>query len=164
MRLKLLPIIFFLNVINLFSQDFSRILEIKNNRMYGEDIKKLQLQLVDCGFTETGNVDGYYGPMTEGVIKNIQYFSGFEQSGRVDRMLWDFLFNKSNDNLLQSINIITKYDIKNFTKETSRRMGYSTEGGELEKYFFENEIKQINLAGRQLNIKPIYTTMGYFKL
>jgi peptidoglycan hydrolase-like protein with peptidoglycan-binding domain len=105
---SVLKIVFFLNIANLFSQDFSRIIELRNNRHYGEDIKKLQYQLINYGFIEIGKADGYYGPLTEGAIKNIQYFSGFEQNGKVDRTAWDFLFNESNDNLLKNISIISK--------------------------------------------------------
>jgi hypothetical protein len=95
-----------------FSQNFSRILELKNTRMNGRDITNLQERLILLGFYEVGEVDGYYGPKTERVIKAIQRFSGFQEDGKVDHLLWNFIF--SNDgfiiNYLRLINTVSLYN------------------------------------------------------
>ena len=74
--------------------NFTRIIELTNPRMNGPDVLALQEKLLSLGFSEIGTADGYYGPMTEGVIKNIQTSSHFEINGKVDRVLWDHIFNK----------------------------------------------------------------------
>jgi hypothetical protein len=114
--------------------------------MYGEDIIKLQHHLVGYGFNGIGETDGYYGPLTESVIKNIQCFLGFEQDGKINKVLWDYLFNKSNENLLKDISTILNYNISGYTNETEDRMGYSTEGGHIERYFFNRITRKIELT------------------
>ena len=82
----------------------SRIIELQADRMNGPDIVKLQTHLKqNYGFDEIGEIDGYYGPLTEAVIKTIQYYSGFEPNGKVDKQLWDFLFKQSNAVILERI-------------------------------------------------------------
>jgi peptidoglycan hydrolase-like protein with peptidoglycan-binding domain len=143
---KIIPSLFLLFIVNnLFSDEFYRIIEVKDIRMYGSDIEKLQIKLIEYGFNEIGEIDAYYGPLTENAIKTIQFYLGFEQNGKVDVILWDLLFNESNAIILKNINIISKYDPDEFEKESGRRMGYSTEGGHIEKYFLNKEIKMIKL-------------------
>jgi peptidoglycan hydrolase-like protein with peptidoglycan-binding domain len=67
----------------MFSQDFPGIIELRNDRMYSAELKHY-------GFDEFGEIDGYYGPLTENMIKTIQRFSGFEENGIVDKRLWEF--------------------------------------------------------------------------
>jgi hypothetical protein len=138
-----LVLIFIVN--NIFSQEFSRIIELRSNRMYGIDIIRLQTILKNYGFNEVGEIDGYYGPLTENVIKTIQCFSGFEQNGKIDKELWDFIFDESNILLIENINIVSKYNVDTFRKEVGSRMGYSTEGGHVDKYYSGGTIKVINL-------------------
>ena len=70
---------------------------------------------------------------------------GFEKDGRVDEELWDFLFDVSNKTLIEKVSIVSNYDLDKFRKETGSRMGYSLEGGMIEKYFLGDEIKYIKL-------------------
>jgi len=123
----------------------SSLFELKNPPMNNQDILNLQERLLSLGFSEIGNADGYYGQLTAEVIKTIQYFSGFEQNKIVDKKLWNFIFNESNNTILKNINIVSKYNINELRKATERRMGYSNEGGGIEKYFSGNEIKIIKL-------------------
>jgi len=113
--------------------------------MNNQDVLNLQERLLELGFSEIGNADGYYGPLMAEGIKTIQYFSGFEQNKIVDKKLWDFVFNKSNDTILSYISIVSKYNTNELRMEPGKRMGYSNEGGGIEKYFSENEIKIIRL-------------------
>ena len=71
---------------------FIRNIELTNPRMEGQDILELQNRLLQLGFAEIGEADGYYGPLTEVVIKNIQMLYGFEANGKVDRSFWGFVF------------------------------------------------------------------------
>ena len=98
------------------SNDFSRIIELRNPRMQGDDITSLQNRLLSLGFTGPGEDDGYYGPMTESVIKDIQSFSTFEQDGKIDRPLWDFIFDDRNNGILRSISEIARYDRTRMTQ------------------------------------------------
>jgi peptidoglycan hydrolase-like protein with peptidoglycan-binding domain len=113
--------------------------------MNGPDIKKMQTVLTNYGFKELGEIDSYYGPLTEAVIKNIQYFLGFEQDGKVNKIMWDFLLDESNNAILKNISTLTKYNLNELRKESSPRMGYSSEGGQVDKYYMGNELKRINL-------------------
>ena len=82
---------------------FFRIIELQTNRMNGPDVGQLQANLIQCGFYEIGEIDGYYGPATESAIKKIQYHLRLEQNGKVDKPLWDFMFVKSNSGILKRI-------------------------------------------------------------
>ena len=73
-----------------------RTIELTNPRMNGDDILELQSRLLSLGFVEIGEADGYYGPLMEEAIKNIQMAYGFEANGKVDRALWGFLFLDKN--------------------------------------------------------------------
>jgi len=70
---------------------------------------------------------------------------GFEQNGKVDKLLWGFLFNDSNRIILENVSIVSKYNVDDFIKKRENRMGYSTEGGYIEEYYLNNEIKIIKL-------------------
>ena len=101
----------------IFSQNFDRIIELMNPvRMNGQDILILQKRLLSLGFSDVGEADGYYGPLSEKVIKNIQFFSGFKSDGKIFKPVWDFIFNEENNRLLQGISIVSTYDITLFSK------------------------------------------------
>jgi peptidoglycan hydrolase-like protein with peptidoglycan-binding domain len=99
----------FLNGIDLAAQSFSRKLETRRERMNGADVRALQERLLRSGFAGVGEADGYYGPKTEKAIRDIQNFAGFEQTGTVDRSLWDFIFTDS-AGTLALIGIVSAYD------------------------------------------------------
>jgi len=116
--LKSIFYIFFSFIItsSIFSQDFYRIIELKNPRMNGLDVLELQKRLLKLTFYELGEADGYYGPMTEDVVKKIQRFSGFESDGKINRVLWDYIFNDGNESLLKNVGVVLLYDITKFIK------------------------------------------------
>jgi hypothetical protein len=68
-------------------------LAMKNPRMNGPEVFALQNRLLELQFYELGEADGYYGPMTETVIKKIQDYRGLPATGIVDKELWDFIFD-----------------------------------------------------------------------
>ena len=105
-----------------FSQGFSRVLEVRPNRMNGQDVVSLQRRLISHGFSEIGDADGYYGPRIEQTVKNIQKFSGFEENGKVDRLLWEFIFSNDDTSIeyLAIICTVSMYDTNTL---------YSLEGG-----------------------------------
>jgi peptidoglycan hydrolase-like protein with peptidoglycan-binding domain len=94
-----------------FSQGFYRIIEVKSPRMNGPDVLNLQKRLLSLGFYELGEADGYYGPMTEDIIKRVKNFSGYEIDGTVNKYIWDFIFSVENNALLRNISTISKYNI-----------------------------------------------------
>jgi hypothetical protein len=95
-----------------YSQDFSRTIELKNPRMNGQDVLRLQTRLLALGFSGIGEADGYYGPLSEGAIKSIQTFSNFEYeeaNGKVERALWDYIFDNRNSAFLRDVGAVSSY-------------------------------------------------------
>jgi hypothetical protein len=84
----------FIFVLPVFSQDFNRVIELKNPRMNGQDVLALQKRLLEFTFYELGEADGYYGPMTEGVIKKIQASWDLPVTGIVNKEFWDIIFDE----------------------------------------------------------------------
>jgi tetratricopeptide (TPR) repeat protein len=81
---------------------FSRTLKLQAPRMSGSDVLKLQERLLSLGFSGVGEADGYYGPKSEGTIKIVQRFLGYQQNGEVDILLWNTIFNENKkERLLQ---------------------------------------------------------------
>jgi len=74
----------------------ARVTELENPHMNSDDVLELQNRLLLLGFFDLDDVDGYYGPSTESVINEIQYFLSFDQNGIVDREFWDYLFDNKN--------------------------------------------------------------------
>lgn len=82
-----------------FSQNFSRVLELDARRMNG--------------------------PKTEEVIKTIQKFAGFEENGKVDRPLWNFIFVNDSFNIqyMRLIQIVAQYK-PNEMRKIENRLSY----------------------------------------
>jgi len=108
-----------------FGQNFSRVLELNARRMNGSDVEALQKRLLYLGFAGVSEADGYYGPKTEEVIKTIQKFSGFEENGKVDRALWNFIFGNDDFTIkyLRLIQIVAQYK-PNELRKTEGRLSY----------------------------------------
>ncbi|MDR0312899.1 MAG: leucine-rich repeat protein [Treponema sp.] len=87
------------NSIDLNEKTFIRIQRSQED----EDAVLIYLDERSLGFTEIGEADGYYGPMTETVIKNIQASIGFESDGKVNRNLLTYIFDDSNASSLRNI-------------------------------------------------------------
>ena len=104
-------LLFFIFIPSVLSQDFDRVIELRTpTRMNGKDILSLQNRLLSFGFSGIGEADGYYGPLAERIIKGVQVFSGFEVDGKVNRALWNYIFDNSNTVLLQGIAVVLTYD------------------------------------------------------
>lgn len=54
-----------INISLAFSQTYTRELKLYSKRMNGDDVMMLQLALLNLGFTEVGEADGWFGPKTE---------------------------------------------------------------------------------------------------
>ena len=111
-------------------KDSDIIFELRTPRMNGKNILNLQKRLLLLGFNGTGDADGYYGPSTEDVIKIIQIFSGFESDGKVNKILFNFIFDDNNSLFLRNISIVSEYDKKNLEK-TGNLFGLRSGPGEL---------------------------------
>ena len=61
--------------------------------MYGEDIKKIQKRLISLGYSELGDADGWYGPLSKTALKYFQFESDIYPSGIVDKDTWNKLFS-----------------------------------------------------------------------
>jgi len=150
----------------IFSQNFSRIIEVKNPRMNGQDVLNLQNRLLSLGFSKIGNADGYFGPLAEEVIKNVQKFSDFEIDGKVNRIFWDFIFNNKNDELLMNISIVSNYNEEQLRRMNTDYMGHSTEGGNYVIYFSNDrkiKILKLSLYGEMGQVHYICYFISYLR-
>ena len=82
------------------AKNYNRIIKLTNPQMNGQDILSLQKRLVQLGFNELSDAKGYYEELTEAAIKNLQFYSGFDPDGKVDKRLWDFIFNNEKTSFL----------------------------------------------------------------
>lgn len=65
-----------------------RTLRLTFPRMYGDDVRELQQRLWDLGYAEVGEIDGYFGPMTEAAVKAFQRDNGSPANGVVGPTIW----------------------------------------------------------------------------
>ena len=119
--------IFSISSFCLFAQSKSknRILSVTSPRMHGDDVVYIQEKLIEMGFTEIGDIDGYYGPKTETAVKEFQGIIGLEPSGIVTHKEYDFFKNKNAEIIIQGINVWknTNYDYSE-PEESYQMAGY----------------------------------------
>lgn len=127
---------------NLNAQNFSRVIQMQNRRMNGPDITRLQQRLLSLGFRKTGAADGWYGPLTEGSVKAVQYYMGFSQDGRVTKAFWDMLFDSKQDGLLKNISLIAG-DAPGASIVTVKRNGPNNDFDEFVIQTLNNEVKTV---------------------
>ena len=130
------------------AQNFSRVIRMQPKRMNGPDVTRLQQRLLSLGFKRTGPADSWYGPLTEGSVKTVQYYMGFSEDGRVTKAFWDVLFDPKNDGLLRNIAIIANYAPGSFVL-TTRRIGTNSDFDEFIAGTLNNEVK--NVLFRHIN-------------
>jgi len=95
---------------------FSRTIEIKNPPMNGQDVLDLQNRLLELGYSEIGDANGYYEQKTGDTIKFINWVLGFRTSNplidtfdfnyKVDKALWDLIFDYENNRLFASLSLL----------------------------------------------------------
>lgn len=127
--------IFMFSILCLISaQSYSRKLSLQSKRMNGADVKELQANLLKLGYSEVGEVDGWFGPNTEKSLKSYQQLHGFEVNGVFDGKIFDCMYNSGAtnaqfDSALKTVKAISK----NKDKMSKREKDYdhSTEGGYL---------------------------------
>ena len=127
---------------NLNAQNFSRVIQLQRNRMNGPDVTKVQRRLLSLGFKKTGAADSWYGPLTEGSVKTVQYYMGFPQDGRVTKAFWDVLFDSKQDGLLKNINVIAGYAPGSFVV-TAMRNGPNNDFDEFQISSQNDEVKTV---------------------
>jgi hypothetical protein len=66
-----------------YSSDFARVLSLSEPRMQGDDVLALQEQLLSLSFSEVGEADGWYGPLTKGAVEKFQRYAGIAYDGVV---------------------------------------------------------------------------------
>ena len=119
-------------IVNVIPQSFIREISVTSPRMNGPDIQVLQERLLELGFTNIGQADGFYGPMTAGEIYFIKAALGFmeyisfgseeEEAYYVDmdirpqdyqtvnNELWDIIFSPVSTTMLRNISLIRLLD------------------------------------------------------
>jgi YVTN family beta-propeller protein len=71
----------------------TRNLSLKSPWMNGEDVQLLQEQLLRLGYTEVGEPDGYFGPMTGEAVRHFQSINQLFVDGIVGPITWELLFS-----------------------------------------------------------------------
>lgn len=77
------------------SRPHERNLYVVTPRLDGADVIAVQQRLVDLGYVEVGEVDGYYGPKTESAVLRFQKMNGLSEGGMVDEQTWNVIFSKA---------------------------------------------------------------------
>ncbi|MDR2072881.1 MAG: peptidoglycan-binding protein [Spirochaetaceae bacterium] len=124
----------------LLGQNFSRVLEIKNRRMNGQDVRRIQNRLLSLGFKKLGEADGWYGPLTAGTVKTLQGFLGFPRDGRVTMDFWNVVFDAKQEALLKNISAIDNYN-QNLFKLTNKRTGTDADFDDILSSTLNGEVK-----------------------
>jgi Tol biopolymer transport system component len=60
--------------------------------MSGDDVRLAQQRLVELGYTEVGEIDGYFGPTTESAVIRFQSLNGLTADGMIGPQTWARLF------------------------------------------------------------------------
>ncbi|MDC7241094.1 MAG: peptidoglycan-binding domain-containing protein [Spirochaetales bacterium] len=91
--IKLVLFLIFLSS-GLSAQDvmFTRELKLESPRLHGADVEFIQMRLSELNY-EVGEIDGWFGPLTEEAVKQMQRDFNFEPDGAVDLNLWKFIGN-----------------------------------------------------------------------
>lgn len=98
-------LILLLSVFSLYAQGAKRELKVTKPRMHGDDVVYVQTKLLEMGFTEVGEADGYYGPMSEGAVKELQKLIDLPVNGEVHDVLYDFLESKEMASVREAIKV-----------------------------------------------------------
>jgi serine/threonine protein kinase len=72
---------------------FTHKLYLTTPRLQDDDVQRVQARLVELGYSEVGEIDGYFGPKTETAVRNFQRVNGLEEDGIVGPITWARLFS-----------------------------------------------------------------------
>jgi N-acetylmuramoyl-L-alanine amidase len=61
--------------------------------MQGEDVRRLQLRLIELGYTDVGVPDGDFGSLTDKAVRRFQQDRGLVVDGVVGQLSWKELFH-----------------------------------------------------------------------
>ena len=86
-----------------------RILTVTSPRIYGDDVKFIQTKLIEMGFAEIGEIDGYYGPKTEKAVKDFQSIAGFNSNGIISKKEYDFFKDENSKLIIKAIHTWKNY-------------------------------------------------------
>ena len=84
-----------------FGQEFNDI-KISTPRMNGKIVEKVQIALNKCSLLPKKEIDGWYGPITEKSVKELQKIIGYEQNGIIDYDLYNLLINPNFQSIVLS--------------------------------------------------------------
>jgi len=140
------------------SQDFKRTLELSSPRMNGSDVKEVQKRLLNLGFSEIGEADGWYGPLTKGVVERLQIFLGFSPDGKVDSRLWDSIFKKADSIVVDYLSALANLNMVNHKSLPQRLVQVPSElsgPGGAQIVYYEGK------SGLKLAVHTGYGDIGY---
>lgn len=70
----------------------TRLLQLKNPMMSGNDVKLLQNRLLDLGYNAVGVADGKFGPKTDNAVRSFQTDNSLVVDGIVGQQTWKALW------------------------------------------------------------------------
>lgn len=83
--------------LSVFSQNYTRSLMLKKERMNGDDVQAIQKKLIDLGFLPSGEDDGWFGPKTKLAVQEFQLFYNLESDGIAGRKTFTAMFNETSN-------------------------------------------------------------------
>lgn len=71
------------------------IYKVQIPRIHNKEVEKIQTSLFKINLLPENEVDGWYGPVTEKAVKELQKIIGIKETGEVNSDLYNFLTNEN---------------------------------------------------------------------
>ncbi len=144
---RLVPGLFLFALPLLAAQDLAAPIALTTPRTHGSQVVQLQKKLLEFGFVELGEADGYFGPKSAEAVKGVQRFFGFVPNGIADPQLWKSLFSPGTAGpkvplLISQANAVLRGSFSLTDKELN---GLSTEGGTLTEFRQGGKVRYLEL-------------------
>ena len=110
------------------------IYKLQNPRINNKEVEYIQKSLSKINLLPEKEIDGWYGPVTEKVVKELQKIIGIKETGGVNSELYKFLINENLSEIIK-IDKIEKHETFEKVLDCS---GYI-----FEVYYENTEIKKI---------------------
>ncbi len=129
---KFFIIILFSPAFLLSAEEF--LYKLQAPRIHNKEVENIQTNLSKINLLPENEIDGWYGPITEKAVKELQKIIGIKETGEVNSELYNFLTNEKFQQIIK-IDKIEKYESLEKVLDGS---GYI-----FEVYYENTEIKKI---------------------
>lgn len=133
------------------NNQYTRELKLQDDRLNGEDVKLMQERLYYLGYSEVGDMDGWYGPNTKKAVDHFQKDYMLYETGIINEELWDSIFSDEIKKLIPAFSETRKIENKiksanevkhSFEKSGKGGPGYNI-GFDLSGYKIEGKIRKL---------------------